>query len=59
LTQPGYILVDLDHRGVEVVEAMRGEGLAPCVVLQTSPGHLQVDARLHHTPGTGGGQLDR
>ena len=37
MTQPGYILVDLDHRGVEVVEAMRAEGLAPCVVLQTSP----------------------
>ena len=38
----GYILVDLDDRGPEVVETMRADGLAPCVVLQTSPGHLQV-----------------
>jgi hypothetical protein len=39
---PGYILVDLDHRGPEVVQTMRADDLAPCVVLQTSPGNLQV-----------------
>jgi hypothetical protein len=39
---PGYILVDLDGSGPEVVEAMRADGLAPCVVLQTSPGNLQA-----------------
>ena len=39
---PGYILVDLDDHGPEVLESMRADGLAPCVVLQTSPGHLQV-----------------
>jgi hypothetical protein len=39
---PGYILVDLDHASPAVVEAMRCHGHAPCVVLQTSPGNLQV-----------------
>jgi hypothetical protein len=47
---PGYILVDLDHRGPEVVEAMRAEGLAPCVVLQSSPGNLQVWMHVCTTP---------
>ena len=46
----GYILVDLDDRGPEVVETMRGDGLAPCVVLQTSPGHLQVWLHISTTP---------
>jgi RepB DNA-primase N-terminal domain/RepB DNA-primase C-terminal helical domain len=47
---PGYILVDLDHRNSEVVEAMRADGLAPCVVLQTSPGNLQVWLHVSTTP---------
>src|SRR5712692_8745902 len=33
---PGYILVDLDHTGLAVVEAMRSNGHGPSVVLQTS-----------------------
>ena len=56
----GYILVDLDDRGPEVVETMRADGLAPCVVLQTSPGHLQVWLHVSTTPpGTGAGQRDQ
>jgi RepB DNA-primase from phage plasmid len=47
---PGYILVDLDDRGPEVVQTMRADGLAPCVVLQTSPGHLQVWLHVSTTP---------
>jgi hypothetical protein len=47
---PGYILVDLDHRGPEAVETMRADGLAPCVVLQTSSGNLQVWLRVSTTP---------
>src|SRR5438552_1903283 len=38
----GYILVDLDHRGPSVVDAMRTNGHEPCVILQTSPGNLQA-----------------
>ena len=38
----GYILVDLDHADGQVVERMRGNGHHPCLVLQTSPGHLQA-----------------
>jgi hypothetical protein len=34
-----------------VVEAMRTRGLDPCVVVQTSPGHLQ--AWLHPAPRRG------
>lgn len=47
---PGYVLVDLDDRGPEVVETMRADGLTPCVVLQTSPGHLQVWLHVSVTP---------
>jgi hypothetical protein len=47
---PGYILVDLDHTGLEVVETMRADGLAPCVVLQTSPGNLQAWMHISSTP---------
>lgn len=38
----GYILVDLDHADAQVVEQMRRNGHHPCLVLQTSPGHLQA-----------------
>lgn len=47
---PGYILVDLDHSSPKVVETMRADGLAPCVVLQTSPGNLQVWMHVRTTP---------
>lgn len=47
---PGYILVDLDHTGPAVVETMRTNGHDPCVVLQTSPGHLQAWVQVSTTP---------
>jgi hypothetical protein len=47
---PGYILVDLDHTGPDVVETMRAAGHQPCVVLQTSPGNLQAWVRVSAAP---------
>ena len=38
----GYILLDLDRGNATTLERMHGNGHQPCVVLQTSPGHLQV-----------------
>ena len=38
----GYILVDLDRTNPAVIENMRANGHDPCVVLQTSAGHLQA-----------------
>jgi RepB DNA-primase from phage plasmid len=38
----GYILLDLDGAVPSVLETMRANGHEPCVVLQTSPGHLQA-----------------
>lgn len=38
----GYILVDLDRADPVVIERMRADGCNPCVVLQTSQGHLQA-----------------
>jgi hypothetical protein len=38
----GYILVDLDRASPAVLQSMRANGHDPCVVLQTSPGHLQA-----------------
>jgi len=46
----GYILVDLDHSDPRVIETMRSDGLAPCVVLQTSPGNLQVWMHVSSSP---------
>ncbi len=37
----GYILIDLDAAPPTVWETMRAHGHAPCVVVQTSAGHLQ------------------
>jgi hypothetical protein len=42
----GYILVDLDRADPMVVDRMRANGHDPCVVVQTSPGHLQAWIRL-------------
>ena len=42
----GYILVDLDHTRPTTIATMRAHGHDPCVVLQTSPGHLQAWIRL-------------
>jgi hypothetical protein len=46
----GYILVDLDRADSTVVDLMRANGHDPCVVLQTSPGHLQSWIRISTVP---------
>jgi len=46
----GYILVDLDHADASILETMRTHGHDPCVVLQTSPAHLQAWIRLSASP---------
>ena len=38
----GYILVDLDRADPQIIQTMRANGHGPCLVLQTSPGHLQA-----------------
>jgi RepB DNA-primase from phage plasmid len=42
----GYILVDLDQAEPKVLETMCGHGHQPCVVIETSPGHLQAWVRI-------------
>lgn len=42
----GYILVDLDHARPTTLATMCAHGHDPCVVLQTSPAHLQAWIRL-------------
>jgi hypothetical protein len=46
----GYILLDLDHAGPGVLEAMRAHGHEPCVVLRTSPANLQAWVHVSPTP---------
>ena len=46
----GYILLDLDRAEPAVLETMRANGHEPCVLLQTSPGHLQAWVRVSPTP---------
>ncbi len=46
----GYILVDLDSGDQAVIDRMRANGHDPCVVLQTSPGHLQTWIRIRTSP---------
>ena len=46
----GYILVDLDRAQPAVIATMRARGHDPCVVLLTSPGHLQAWIRLSASP---------
>jgi hypothetical protein len=46
----GYILLDLDRAAPSVLETMWANGHEPCVVLQTSPGHLQVWIRVSMLP---------
>src|ERR1700676_4354761 len=38
----GYTLLDLDRADSQSIATMRADGLEPCLVLQTSPGHLQA-----------------
>jgi hypothetical protein len=46
----GYILIDLDHATADVLPRMRASGHEPCVVLQSSPGHLQAWIRVSTIP---------
>src|SRR5687767_4463191 len=46
----GYILLDFDAAEPAVLETMRRDGLEPCVVLQTSPGHLQAWLHVSRQP---------
>jgi hypothetical protein len=46
----GSILLDLDHAAPQVLSLMRSNGHEPCVMLQTSPGHLQAWIRVSTTP---------
>jgi hypothetical protein len=46
----GYILVDLDRADSTAVDLMRAHGHDPCVVVQTSPGHLQAWIRISTFP---------
>ena len=46
----GYTLIDLDRADWTVVERMRTQGHDPCVVLETSPGHLQAWVHLSTSP---------
>ena len=46
----GYILVDLDRAAPTVVHTLCANGHEPCVVLQTSPGHLQVWVHVSPNP---------
>jgi hypothetical protein len=46
----GYVLVDLDRAEVDVVDEMRRNGHPPCLVVQTSPGHLQAWIQVSLTP---------
>lgn len=46
----GYILLDLDHAPPRILELMRANGHEPCVMLRTSPGHLQAWIRVSPTP---------
>jgi hypothetical protein len=49
-SNPGYILVDLDHNDPAIFETMRRNGHEPCVVLQTSPGNLQAWVQVSTVP---------
>ncbi|MBV9624635.1 MAG: hypothetical protein JOZ14_11700 [Acidobacteria bacterium] len=42
----GYILLDLDCPTPDIIARMRANGHEPCVVLHTSPGHLQAWIRV-------------
>jgi len=46
----GYILLDLDRAAPSVLATMWANGHEPCVVLQTSPGHLQAWIRVSTFP---------
>jgi hypothetical protein len=46
----GYILVDLDRADPAVLDTMQANGHQPCVVIETSPGHLQAWIQVSAQP---------
>ena len=46
----GYILVDLDRADAGVIGRLRSGGHAPCLVVETSPGHLQAWIQISRSP---------
>src|SRR5207247_9930302 len=46
----GYILLDLDPANPTILETMRCHGLAPCVLVQTIPAHLESCLHLITSP---------
>ena len=46
----GYVLVDLDRSEPTTMDLMRANGHDPCVVVQTSPGHLPAWIHLRSSP---------
>ena len=46
----GYIFLDLDHARPDILQDMRIHGHEPCVVLETSPGHLQAWVHVSTKP---------
>jgi hypothetical protein len=46
----GYIFLDLDRPAPHLLATMRAGGHQPCVVLQSSPGHLQAWIRVSADP---------
>lgn len=46
----GYIFLDLNHSIPGVAQRMHANGHEPCVMLQTSPGHLQAWIHVSRTP---------
>jgi DNA primase RepB-like protein len=46
----GYILVDLDRADPAALDTMRANGHQPCVVIETSPGHLQAWIQVSSQP---------
>ncbi len=46
----GYVLLDLDDTEPTTLDQMRANGHEPCVVLQTSPGHLQAWVHVSEAP---------
>jgi hypothetical protein len=46
----GYILLDLDHCRKGILDSMSRRGHQPCLLLRTSPGHLQAWVHVSRQP---------
>jgi hypothetical protein len=56
---PGYIPVDLDHTGTNIIPQMRANGHAPCVVLQTLRVICRCGAYQHYTSATAASSIGK